>query len=109
MKTPHRNLPTKYLVMLRENDYCNKDKGIDYVQCEVDALYFDRMGKLSDLKNRQQAKLFELWEIEQLKKKKIKWCSKCKEDLPWDKFHKDISKKTFLLRSHCKLCRSKNK
>jgi hypothetical protein len=91
--------------MLRENDYCNKDKGIDYVPCEVDQLYFGRMNKISDIKNRQQAKLLEAWEVQKYKDRKEKWCAKCKNDFPWNHFHKDKSKKQFGLRSHCMTCR----
>lgn len=105
MKSVNKFLPTCYLVKLREDDYCNKDKGIDYAPCEVDALIYRRQDQQGVKNNKVKEREIYFIEISQLIEKKMKWCSDCKNDLPWDKFHKDKSKKLFKLRSHCKQCR----
>lgn len=105
LRSPSKYLSLEYLQDIRESYYCNLDAGIDYVPCEVDALIYMKQSKKDAQTFRKTEKEYEIYEIEMLKQKGVKWCSNCKEEKPFSQFHKDESKKNFKLRSHCKACR----
>jgi hypothetical protein len=105
MKSPSKFLSLSYLIELRDNDYCNKDRGIDYVPCEVDELIWAKQEEMQEKIYIAQMKEQEEFELEMQKKKRVKTCTKCKREKNFDNFHIDKSKKNFGLRSHCLKCR----
>lgn len=106
LKSPSKFTSLKYLVLIAESDFCNKDKGIDYVPEEVLSLIHQKQQKKSE----EEEKAFnkELYEtyMRGLKLSERKLCTSCKLNKKYEEFHVDKSKKTFGLRSHCKGCRS---
>lgn len=104
-KSASKYMTLNFLIMLRENEYCNKDNGIDYVPCEVDEIYHYKIAKLEKLKEKKIEDDSDKYEIFKMKESKIKYCPKCETDKSWDEFHKDKKKLTFNLQSHCIDCR----
>lgn len=105
-KSPSKHSSLKYLIFIAENDFCNKDKGIDYEPTEVLSLIFQKQNKTSDVLHRKLLKADEQQILELLLKTAKKTCTLCRQILRFSEFHKDKSKKTFGLRSHCRECRS---
>lgn len=93
MKSPPKNFSLKKLQQIKEENYSDLDRGIDYAPCEVDWLIWEKQAK-------EKPKL-------NLVPGDLKWCSSCKTMKPNSEFHKDMSKKITGLRSHCKICRRK--
>lgn len=107
-KTPSKYLSLEYLLQLQSQDYCNKDRGIDYEPSEVDALIWKKQAKLDQLAQKKMDKEWYEYTLYQYKTRGEKDCSKCKQTKPFKDFSPDPSKKYFGLRSWCRKCRSKN-
>jgi hypothetical protein len=105
-KSPSKYLSLKYLVSIAESDFCNRDKGIDYEPSEVLALIYEKQNKTSEVFQAKLERANNLQIIELLLKSAKKPCTLCGQILHFSKFHKDKSKKSFGLRSHCRECRS---
>lgn len=105
-RSPSKFLSLKYLENIRQNDYCNRDKGIDYDPNEVDILIYQKQTKKDQEKmTRDEIEYSRFYTFDQ-KQRRVKTCTKCLIEKPFDQFHKANCKKTFGLRSHCKECRS---
>lgn len=105
-RSPSKFLSLKYLIFIAENDFCNKDKGIDYEPTEILDLIHKKQAKTSEVLQAKLSRANEAQIIELLVKAEQKHCSLCGHILHFSEFHKDLSKKTFGLKSHCKGCRS---
>jgi hypothetical protein len=104
-KSPSKHLSLKFLISIAESDFCNKDKGIDYEPSEVLALIYEKQSKTSEVLRLNLDRANKLQIIELLKSVGKKICSSCGDAKKFEDFHKDRSKKVFVLRSHCKECR----
>lgn len=105
-RSPSKFLSIAFLTELQKNDYCNKDKGVDYVPCEVDELLWKKQGVQNETITKNiLAKNFHE-ELALQKSLGVKTCSKCKKTKNFEAFDIDKSKAYFGLRSHCKLCRA---
>jgi hypothetical protein len=104
-KSPSKHLSLKFLVSIAESDFCNRDKGIDYEPSEVTALILEKQARTSEVLRANLDRANKLQIIELLKSMGKKICSGCGDAKEFEKFHRDRSKKTFVLRSHCKECR----
>lgn len=105
-KSPSKYLSLKYLVSIAESDFCNRDKGIDYVDAEVMDLIYQKQRERSEKHLRKTLAEYDRHDIAKRKVTKLKYCSRCKTELGFKEFHVDKSKKHFGRRSHCKGCRS---
>lgn len=93
-----------YLAYLRDNDYCHKERQIDYDPTEVEALYLSKSENLLNAKLKKHLLKEKKQTLELSLTKKIKVCSYCKEEKSFINFSPDKSKSDGY-RSHCRVCR----
>jgi hypothetical protein len=103
-KSPSKFMSLTYLAYLRDNDYCHKERQIDYDPTEVEALYLSKTEKILNAKLKIHLKQEKELALKLSLTRKIKVCSYCKQEKTFKSFSPDKSKKDGK-RSHCRVCR----
>lgn len=105
LRSPSKHLTLEFLLLLRDSDYCNKDRGVDYAPCEVDDLIYEKQeAQQLEARKREEKEQYE-HALHLLKMSRRKVCTACGDPKDWKEFDRDVSKRIFTLRSHCKGCR----